>query len=146
MAIVIIRYFSGLPSPRNFLKPVPFIVTSPCREKWQFCLIIIRAVQNFEGGRVRAAQEKRRRRIEPTTQTSSTNDQVFPSKLLQACTATRKLAAPRQDTIPCDLRTQTSSTSDQVFPCPNCSKPCRSRIGLYSHQQACRTQTGHSPL
>ena len=67
-----------------------------------------RAVQNFEEERVRVVKEKRRRRKEPTI--------------------------------------QTSSASDQVFPCPNCSKPCRSRIGLYSHQKACRTQTGHYPL
>ena len=86
-------------------------------------------------------------------QTSSTSNQTFPVRIVpnhagqgSACTATRKLAAPRQDTLPCDLRTQTSSTSDQVFPCPNCSKPCRSRIALYSRQKACHTQTGHSPL
>ena len=74
--------------------------------------------------------------------------QIVPNHAGQGlpCAVTRKLAAPRQDTLPCDLRTQTSSTSDQVFPCPNCSKPCRSRIALYSHQKACHTQTRHSPL
>ena len=76
------------------------------RSSWR--TLTKRAVQNFEKGRVRAAQEKRRRQKEPTT--------------------------------------QTSATSDQVFPCPNCSKSCRSRIGLYSNQKACHSQTGHSPL
>ena len=86
--------------------------------------------------------------LQPVTRFSPV--QIVPVHAGQGSASTvqppQSLPHPRQDTLPCNLRTPTSSTSDQAFPCPNCSSPCRSRIGQYSHQKACHTQTGHSTL
>ena len=32
----------------------------------------------------------------------------------------------------------TQDPTGQIHTCPHCSRPCRSRIGLHSHQRACR--------
>ena len=81
-----------------------------------------RAVQNFEEGRVQLPRkstddEKRRpvKHLQPVTRFSPVRIAPIHAGQRSACTATGKLAAPRQDTLPCDLRTRTISHHDYII-------------------------------